>query len=558
MFALNRRTLLTGTVAGVAASTIGRVTPFAALQPLIARAQDAPSGGTLTYGLSFDFDDTLDPQVTNYDSTIRVMLNVCEPLIWMPTATEFYPGLADSWEISDDGLTYTFNLKQGVTFTDGTPFNAEAVQFTFDRVVESRDRTAAGEEVDPETVIVPGQSFNQVDAYDHADIVDDHTIKLILSRPFAPLLSGLNGYLGIVSPTAVEKMGLAEFARKPVGTGPFMVQEWVEQDHVTLVKNPDYNWGSSFFEHAGAAYLDEMIYKIIPDEAVRTGTLISGESQYIDELDPLQLADLQENPEITVVQQGQPGSGHILLFNVARADKPQADVMVRRALSYAIDKEALNQAVWGGVFAPAASPLMKPTFGYEPKTEEVYSFDVAKANAMLDEAGWVMNGEIREKDGQPLSFSWPFQDRPVDNKIATFIQGAFRSVGVDATVEPLERGAYVERLDAGDYDLARLWFSYADPDVLRTIFFSENIGNFNYARYSDPDVDQMLLDAAAATDAEERQTLYSQLQLKLLDDAVTIPLTDSIVYNAKRANLEGDFLDFLASYVWMNDAHFSG
>ena len=246
-----------------------------ALEPLIARAQDVQSGGTLTYALSFDFDDTLDPQVTNYDSTIRVMLNVCEPLLWMPTATEFYPGLADSWEISDDGKTYTFNLKQGVTFTDGTPFNADAVKFTFDRVVEGRNRTAAGEEADPETVIVPGQSFNQVDAYDHAEVVDDHTIKLILSRPFAPLLSGLNGYLGIVSPTAVGRWGW-RFGRKPVGTGPFIVQEWVAQDHVTLAKNPDYNWGSSFFKHAGAAYLDEMIYKIIPDEAVRTGTLISG------------------------------------------------------------------------------------------------------------------------------------------------------------------------------------------------------------------------------------------------------------------------------------------
>jgi peptide/nickel transport system substrate-binding protein len=556
--ALSRRTLIGGTVGGVAAGAFARVAPFAAPQPLIARAQEVQSGGSLTYGLSFDFDGTLDPQVTNFDSTIRVMLNVCEPLIWMPTATEFYPGLAESWEVSDDGLTYTFKLKEGVMFHDGTPFNAEAVQFTFDRVVEGRDLNAAGEEVDPETVIVPGQSFNQVDAYDHAEIVDDHTIKLILSRPFAPLLSGLNGYLGIVSPTAVEEMGLAEFGRKPVGTGPFMVQEWVEQDHVTLVKNPDYNWGSSFFEHAGAAYLDEMIYKIIPDPAVRTGTLISGESQYIDEVDALQLADLQENPEITIVQQGMPGSGHILLFNVARADRPQADVMVRRALSYAIDKEAMNQAVWGGIFAPAASPLMKPTFGYEPKTEEVYSFDLTKANAMLDEAGWVMNGEIREKDGQPLSLSWPFQDRPVDNKITTFIQGAFRAVGVDVAAEPLEQGAYTERREAGDYDLARLWFSYADPDVLRTIFFSENIGNFNYAQYSDPDVDQMLLDAAASTDAEERQALYSQLQLKLLDDAVTIPLTDSIGYNAKRANLEGDFLDFLASYVWMNDAHFTG
>ncbi len=558
MFTLNRRRLLTGTVAGVAASTIGRGTPFTAPQPLIARAQDAPQGGTLTYGVGFDVDGTLDPQVTNYDSTIRIMLNVCEPLIWMPTATEFAPGLAESWEVSEDGLTYTFKLKEGVTFHDGTPFNAEAVQFTFDRVVEGRNLTAAGEEVDPETVIVPGQGFNQIDAYDHAEIVDDYTISLVLSRPFGPFLSGLNGYLGIVSPTAVQEMGLAEFGRKPVGTGPFMVQEWVEQDHVTLVKNPDYNWGSSFFEHSGAAYLDEMIYKFIPDDAVRTGTLLSGESQYIDSVDPLQLADLQENPDIVIIQQGQPGTGYILLFNLARTESPQSDVMVRRALSYAIDKEAMNQAVWGGTFSPAASPLMKPTLGYEPKTEEVYTYDPATANSMLDEAGWALNGEIREKDGQPLTLYWPTQDRPNDKAMATFVQGAFREVGVDVVVEPMEQGAYSERQEAGDYDLSFLWFSYADPDVLRTLFFSENIGNFNYANYSNPEVDQLLLDAAAATDPEVRQEIYSQIQLQMLEDAVTIPLADSITYNGKRANLEGDFLDFLASYVWMNDAHFTG
>jgi peptide/nickel transport system substrate-binding protein len=558
MVTLNRRTVLAGTAAGVGAGALGHLAPFAAPLPLIARAQEAQQGGTLTYGVSFDVDGTLDPQVTNYDSTIRIMLNVCEPLIWMPTATEFVPGLAESWEVSEDGLTYAFKLKEGVTFHDGTPFNAEAVQFTFDRVVESRKLTEAGEEVDPETFIVPGQGFNQIDAYDHAEIVDDYTINLVLSRPFGPFLSGLNGYLGIVSPTAVQEMGLAEFGRKPVGTGPFMVQEWVEQDHVTLVKNPDYNWGSSFFENTGAPYLDEMIYRFIPDDAVRTGTLLSGETQYIDSVDPLQLADLQQNPDIVVIQQGQPGTGYILLFNLARTDSPQADVAVRRALSYAIDKEAMNQAVWGGIFSPASSPLMKPTLGYEPKTEEVYTYDPAMANTMLDEAGWTLNGEIREKDGQPLTLYWPTQDRPNDRAMATFVQGAFREVGVDVVVEPMEQGAYSERQEAGDYDLSFLWFSYADPDVLRTLFFSENIGNFNYANYSNPEVDQLLLDAAAETDPEARQEIYSQIQLQMLEDAVTIPLGDSITYNAKRANLEGDFLDFLASYVWMNDAHFTG
>jgi peptide/nickel transport system substrate-binding protein len=534
------------------------MSPLGIPDSALVRAQDVPAGGTLTYAINFDFDGTLDPQVTNFDSTIRVMLNVCEPLIWMPTATEFYPALAESWEVSEDGLTYTFVLKQGVVFTDGTPFNADAVKFTYDRVVEGRDLEAAGDEVDPEKVIVPGQSFNQIDAYDHAEIVDDYTIKLVLSRPFAPFLSGLNGYLGIVSPTAVQEMGLAEFGRKPIGTGPFMVQEWVEKDHVTLVKNPDYNWGSSFFEHTGPAYFDEMIYKIIPDDAVRTGTLLSGESQYIDSLDPLQLADLQENPDIAVIQQGQPGSGYILLFNLERTESPQADVAVRRALSYAVDKEAMNQAVWGGVFAPAASPLMKPTFGYEPKTEQVYTYDPAKAGAMLEEAGWVLNGDIREKDGKTLTFSWPIQDRPNDNGMATFIQGAFRAVGADVVVEPMERGAFIERTrEAGEYDLAFMWFSYADPDTLRTIFYSGNIGNFNVGKYNNPEMDQLLLDAAAEIDLEKRQELYSKIQLQLLDEAATIPLGDSITYNAKRSNLEGDFLDFLASYVWMNDAHFT-
>jgi len=476
----------------------------------------------------------------------------------MATATDFYPALAESWEVPDDGLTYTFHLKKDVKFHDGTPFNADAVKFTYDRVVEGRNLTAQGKEVDPKKVIVPGQSFNQIDAYDHAEVVDDYTIKLILSRPFGGFLTGLNGYLGIVSPTAVEKMGLADFGRKPVGTGPFMIQEWVDADHVTLVKNPDYNWGSSFFKHSGAAYLDQMIYKIIPDPAVRTGTLLSGESQYIDNVDALQLADLQENPDLAIIQQGQPGSGDILLFNLARTDSPQADVAVRRALSYAIDKDAFNQAAFGGIYAPAASPLMKPTFGYEPKTEEIYGYDTAKAASMLDEAGWTLNGEIREKDGKKLAFYWPIQDRPDDKAMATFIQGAFRAVGADVTVEPMEHGAFEEKTrTAGDYDLAFMWFSYADPDTLRTIFYSGNIGNFNVGKYNDPEMDKMLLDAAASNDPETRQELYSKIQLKVLDEAATIPLVDTIQYNGKQASLEGDFLDFLASYVWMNDAHFT-
>jgi peptide/nickel transport system substrate-binding protein len=527
-----------------AATSAPAPTAAAAAKPTAApttapAAAAAAGGGTLVYGLSFDVDDTLDPQVTNFDSTIRITLNVCEPLVWEPDPGKFVPGLADSWEISPDAKAYTFKLKKGVKFHDGTPFNAAAVKFTMDRVV------------DP--AVKAGQSHDQLGPYDRTEVVDDYTARIVMKQPYAPLLTNLNGYLGIVSPTAVEKMGLAEFARHPVGSGPFMFKEWVPKDHVTLVKNPDYNWGSSYFKHTGPAYLDQVIFKVIPEESVRTGTLKSGETQLIDDVAPLEYDSITKDSKFAIISKGQPGSGFVLLLNTTSTG-PISDPAVRQAIEYAVDREGLNKSVFQGLNKAAWSPLMRPTFAYDASTESVYKFDPDKAGQLLDAAGWQPGPDgVRAKGGQRLEISFPIISRPRDKAMAESVQASLRDVGIDLKVDPLERAAAREAFNQNRYDVSFMWFSYGDPDVLRTIFHSENVNAFNRARYQVPEVDSMLDEAAGLTDASKRADIYKQVQQRVLKDAVVVPLVDTLVYDAKRAEVQGETLDALASYVWLYD-----
>ena len=563
---VNRRTLIGGAAAGAAGLSLAQWQARAGAHGVdftsarVVQRQGQP-GGTLVYGLGFDVDGTLDPQVTNYDSTIRVTLNICEPLVWQPNATDFIPGLAESWTISEDGTEYTFVLKQGVTFHDGTPFTAEAVQFTFDRVVAGDIAAAGGTPTvggtpDASMVIVPGQCHDQLGPYDHCEIIDDHTVKVVLKTAFAPFLSGLNGYLGIVSPTAVRTMGLEAFARAPVGTGPFIFQDWIEADHITVTKNPNYSWGSSAFANPGAAYFDSIEFRVIDDISVRTGTVTTDETQYIDSIDGLQLPDLEANSDVTVIKQAQPGAGQLMEMNLIR-QTPVAELAVRQAMHYALDKEALNQAAYGGLNIAAASPLMKPTLGYEPLTEGKFTYDVEKANQLLDEAGWVMDGDYRAKDGVALELYYPLQEREPDKGTATFLQGAWQAVGIKLNLEIMERGRLREVIrDEGNYDVTGMWFSYADPDVLRTIFWSQNLAGFNRAKLQDAEVDGWLEQAYQTNDDAMRVQLYSQVQMKVLDLVACIPMVDTFGYNAKVSRMQGDQLDFLASYVFLNSAYF--
>ncbi len=506
------------------------------------RAAAAPTrGGTLSYGLGFDLDGTMDPHVTNFDSTIRVTQNICEPLVWEPNPGHFVPALAESWTISSDVKTYTFKLKRGVKFSDGTPFNAAAVKFTMDRIA------------DPATKA--GQSHDQLGPYDHTEIVDDYTVKLVFKEGYAALMTNLNGYIGIVSPAAVRQMG-ADFARHPVGTGPFLFKEWVTNDHITLVRNPDYNWGSSYFTNRGPAYLDSVVFKIIPDPSVRTGTLTSGETQYIDGIDPLQYGSLLRDRRFSVVRKGNPGSGRLVLLNMT-SKGPISDVAVRHAIQFGVDREGFNQSVFHGLMVVSGSPLMKPTFAYDPASAQLYPYNPTKAKALLEEAGWKVGGDgTRTKGGLRLTLDFPIIGRAQDKAMAESFQASLVDIGIDVRVTPLEIGAFRARVAQNTYDANFMWLEYGDPDVLTAIFHTQNPGpGFNRGRYSVPEVDRWLEQAGATNDAPTRIKLYAQIQQRVLNDGAVVPLIDTITYNAKRVEVHGEVMDALADYVYLNDVY---
>ena len=470
---------------------------------------------------------TYDPRVTQSRHEEQVIAQVFDSLLSADEDGNVFPGLAKSWDVSDDGLVYTFQLRDDVTFHDGTPFNADAVKFTFDTIV------------DPE--LGSQGAVDIIGPYASTEVLGEFEVRVTYSRPYGAALGAFaETELSIVSPTAVEALGNDGFAQAPVGTGPFKFIEWEKGKQIVLERNDDYNWAPEFMNHQGPSRVKSATVRFIPDASTRVAALEAGEVQVSELVPALDMQRFSGTGEFGTLVGNAAGLPFGALFNTSKG--PFADINVRQAFMHAVDRPRLAENLFFGFADPAYGPISSSTPAYWDGNNDYYPFDLDKANALLDEAGWTMGDDgVRSKDGETLSVYFPSLLEP-DTAVA--VQADVKRAGFDVRVENVLKARQDELIFANDYDMLVIRWVSNDPGVLSIPFHSRNIVEpgkfkFNWARYADEGMDQMLEDAESAGTADERNKLYGDIQKQIMDEGIFLPIHNQVQTVAYTNELDG-------------------
>ena len=516
-------TAATASPVGTSAATAAAATTATTATAAAAEGNPTP-GGTLTLGYLAE-PPIMDPRVSGSAEASNLMINLFDTLVALDRDTgELKPGLAASWDSSPDGKSFTFKLQSGVKFHDGTPFNAAAVKYTYDSIVDPALKSLS--------------AIGALGPYDATTVIDDQTVTLQFKAAYAPLLNSLSGtILAPVSPTAAAA-GAAAFGHSPVGTGPFVFKEWKEKISLTMTKNPNYNWPVGTYQHKGQAYLDQIVVKFIPDQTTLSGSLKSGEITITDGVLPQDMKTLQSDAKFEALAPTVPGVPQILPINAVKS--PTDDLRVRQAIIYAIDLKTLVDTLWFGTVKVAHGPLASSTWSYNPKVESMYGFNTDKAAQLLDEAGWKKgSGGMRQKNGETMSVAY-ITTSGVAGQAGELVQAYLNDVGIKVDLQVLEYAATADLYLAGKHNIARLGYTGVDPYVLTTLFSSRNIQgtNFNRTMKPDADLDKMLDDATAEIDRDKRKQDYFAIQEYIMNQALMIPLWEQSVLWGASSNVK--------------------
>jgi peptide/nickel transport system substrate-binding protein len=459
---------------------------------------------------------------------------VLDNLVSLDEDHQVVPWLAESWEESEDGLSWSFTLKDGVEFTDGTPVNAEAIAYNFDYWVAGGNSTAL---------------VWLLDYYESATAVDDLTVRIDLLRPYPRFADNLTqGYFGIQSQNALETRTDEENCAAPIGSGAFIVDRWDRGQEIVLTRNDGYTSWPANAEHTGPAYVEQIDWKFVPDATTRVAALQSGEVSAIYDVPAVQWQTLDDGG-YQLQKYVTPGRPQQLVFNAQVG--PFTDEKVRQAFAYSLDREQIVETIGHGVIPfEGNGGVSQTTPGYSQKAADAYSLDLDKANALLDDAGWneVDDEGFRTKDGERLTVVLPYGAGSILNADgAAILQGVKEqatATGFDVELIPvplseLFAGAYSA---PDEHDIAVGYWTAVTAGILYINWrpSTEDKPNFaNQGHYNDDVLAQLILDANSAADIDEQNALYQEAQEYIADRALSIGLYDRLSTLAVSPKLQG-------------------
>jgi len=441
----------------------------------------------------------LNPVISNDSASGTINDQIFNGLVKYDKDITLVGDLAERWDVSPDGKTITFHLRKGVEWHDGATFTADDCLFTYQKLM------------DPKVATPYSSSYMDVAK---AEVVDQRTFRVTYKEPFSPALESWS--MGVIPRHLLEGKDLNtdEFNRRPVGTGPYKLKEWIAGQKIVLEANDRY------FE--GRPKIDQYIYRIIPDSSTMFQELLSGGVDMMG-LNPLQYLRKSETRRIKENYRKfrYPANAYTYLgYNLS--SPLFGDKKVRQALSYAIDRQSIIDGVLMGIGRPCTGPFSYVSWAYNPKVTP-YPFDPERARRMLEEAGWRdVNGDgIVEKDGRPFQFTiLTNQGNNERIKASEIIQQSFRKAGIDAKIRVMEWQAFLEQIDKRTFDAIVLgWSMSRDPD-LYDIWHSSKTkkGEYNFVGFKNAEVDRLLVRGRRTFNVEQRKKIYYRIHEVLADE----------------------------------------
>jgi peptide/nickel transport system substrate-binding protein len=487
--------------------------------------------------------DTLDPQTTNAAIARTILRYSGDTLVDTdPSANgRIVPGLASSWHSSANGLRWTFDLKAGVKFQNNDAMNAAAVVASFQRAMSPNTKAGSAS-----AVVKPIKNVTAVGAT---------TVVFDLKQPYSLFLQNLADPSASIVDAKVAGSEGSKFGRAPVLTGAWKVAQWVSGDHITLTRNPAYNWGPPFAGN-GPAKLPTLKFQIIPDSATQVAALESGEIQASTSVPTANIKSFAANPNFKSYEYLRPGVGLFLEFDISKA--PFSDIRVRKALAYAIDAQQFVKVALLGQGSVACGPLPPSIPGYwSGMCNYAPRYDPSRAKALLAQAGWKPGaGGVLQKNGTPFTFTLYSSATPTTwNTSAQLLQQQLKAAGIGVTIQNLEFGALLSKAQSGADAAHLMGYTYNTADILDLWFRSANSGaGLNLSHIKDPHLDSLISGYQTQTTDAGRSAALVAVQKYLTDLALWVPLWNPEEDIVATKQLQGAQLSS-QGYLVLNQAH---